>query len=163
MPSPVTIYIDADACPVKQEIYRVAERHALKGVALKVFVVRKSPIAVPRCKDAVAATWPDLFRPSTSFLSSTSLVGWTLKAWMPATSAGMTPWRASSSGVPVRYENVMAGLVPAIHVFLRNAGSGALRLQAPARHCVRRACRKDHPIPDSRRESSGPSRRAASA
>ncbi len=44
----ITIYIDADACPVKQEIYRVAERHALKGVALKVFVVSNSPIAVPR-------------------------------------------------------------------------------------------------------------------
>ena len=45
---PITIYIDADACPVKQEIYRVAERHALKGVSLKVFVVTNSPIAVPR-------------------------------------------------------------------------------------------------------------------
>ena len=33
---------------MKQEIYRVAERHALKGVALKVFVVSNSPIAVPR-------------------------------------------------------------------------------------------------------------------
>jgi uncharacterized protein YaiI (UPF0178 family) len=33
---------------VKQEIYRVAERHALKGTALKVFVVTNSPIAVPR-------------------------------------------------------------------------------------------------------------------
>jgi uncharacterized protein len=44
----ITIYVDADACPVKQEIYRVAERHALKGVALKVFVVSNSPIAVPR-------------------------------------------------------------------------------------------------------------------
>ena len=33
---------------MKQEIYRVAERHALKGVALKVFVVSDSPIAVPR-------------------------------------------------------------------------------------------------------------------
>jgi uncharacterized protein YaiI (UPF0178 family) len=43
-----TIYIDADACPVKQEIYRVAERHALKGAALKVLVVSNSPIAVPR-------------------------------------------------------------------------------------------------------------------
>jgi uncharacterized protein len=46
--NPITLYIDADACPVKQEIYRVAERHALKGVALKVFVVSNSPIAVPR-------------------------------------------------------------------------------------------------------------------
>jgi uncharacterized protein YaiI (UPF0178 family) len=49
-PSPraITIYVDADACPVKEEVYRVAERHALKGVALKVFVVSNSPIAVPR-------------------------------------------------------------------------------------------------------------------
>jgi uncharacterized protein len=45
---PINIYIDADACPVKQEIYRVAERHALKGTALKVLVVTNSPIAVPR-------------------------------------------------------------------------------------------------------------------
>jgi uncharacterized protein YaiI (UPF0178 family) len=44
----ITIYIDADACPVKQEIYRVAERHALKGVDLKVLVVTNTPIAVPR-------------------------------------------------------------------------------------------------------------------
>ena len=44
----IALYIDADACPVKQEIYRVAERHALKGTALKVFVVSNSPIAAPR-------------------------------------------------------------------------------------------------------------------
>ncbi|MGD0025771.1 MAG: YaiI/YqxD family protein [Xanthobacteraceae bacterium] len=44
----ISIYIDADACPVKQEVYRVAERHALKGLGLKVFVVTNSPIAVPR-------------------------------------------------------------------------------------------------------------------
>jgi uncharacterized protein len=44
----ISIYVDADACPVKQEIYRVAERHALKGTSLKVFVVSNSPIAVPR-------------------------------------------------------------------------------------------------------------------
>jgi len=44
----IAVYIDADACPVKQEIYRVAERHAGKGVALKVLVVSNAPIAVPR-------------------------------------------------------------------------------------------------------------------
>ncbi len=44
----ITLLIDADACPVKQEAYRVAERHFLKGVAIKVFVVSNSPIAVPR-------------------------------------------------------------------------------------------------------------------
>jgi uncharacterized protein len=41
--SSITIYIDADACPVKQEVYRVAERHRIK-----VIVVSNSPIAVPR-------------------------------------------------------------------------------------------------------------------
>ena len=38
-----SIYIDADACPVKTEIYRVAERYGLK-----VFVVSNSYINVPR-------------------------------------------------------------------------------------------------------------------
>jgi uncharacterized protein YaiI (UPF0178 family) len=47
-PKPIAIYIDADACPVKPEVYRVAGRHALKGTTLKVFVVSNSPSAVPR-------------------------------------------------------------------------------------------------------------------
>lgn len=38
-----TIYIDADACPVKEEVYRVARRYAMK-----VFVVSNSPIRVPK-------------------------------------------------------------------------------------------------------------------
>jgi uncharacterized protein YaiI (UPF0178 family) len=41
-PQTVTVFIDADACPVKQEVYRVAARHGLK-----VYVVSNSPIAVP--------------------------------------------------------------------------------------------------------------------
>lgn len=40
---PIIIYVDADACPVKDETYRVAERHRLK-----VFVVANSFINVPR-------------------------------------------------------------------------------------------------------------------
>ena len=42
------IFVDADACPVKQEVYRVAERFVRRGTALKVIVVSNSPIAVPR-------------------------------------------------------------------------------------------------------------------
>ena len=42
-PKPITIYVDADACPVKNEVYRVAGRHGIK-----VMVVSNSPIAVPR-------------------------------------------------------------------------------------------------------------------
>jgi uncharacterized protein YaiI (UPF0178 family) len=41
--NPITIHVDADACPVKAEIYKVAERHRLK-----VFIVANSFIAVPR-------------------------------------------------------------------------------------------------------------------
>jgi uncharacterized protein len=42
-PRPIRIFVDADACPVKQEVYRVAERHQLR-----VYVVANSPIQVPR-------------------------------------------------------------------------------------------------------------------
>jgi uncharacterized protein YaiI (UPF0178 family) len=48
MSRPITIYIDADACPVKAEVYRVAERFVRRGTALRVVVVSNSPIAVPR-------------------------------------------------------------------------------------------------------------------
>ncbi|MFG1244768.1 YaiI/YqxD family protein [Xanthobacter versatilis] len=41
--APIALYIDADACPVKEEAYKVAFRHSLK-----VFVVANTPIAVPR-------------------------------------------------------------------------------------------------------------------
>jgi uncharacterized protein YaiI (UPF0178 family) len=47
-PHTISIFVDADACPVKAEVYRVAERHALRQVAIKVFVVSNSPIAIPR-------------------------------------------------------------------------------------------------------------------
>lgn len=40
---PIEIYVDADACPVKAEIYKVAERHRLK-----VYVVANTPISIPR-------------------------------------------------------------------------------------------------------------------
>ena len=39
----IAVYVDADACPVKDETYKVAERHGLR-----VFVVANAFIAVPR-------------------------------------------------------------------------------------------------------------------
>ena len=42
-PRTIRILVDADACPVKAEIYRVAERYRLP-----VFVVSNSLIAIPR-------------------------------------------------------------------------------------------------------------------
>jgi uncharacterized protein len=43
MPGPITIFVDADACPVKDEVYRVAGRYGLK-----VFVVANAFLNVPR-------------------------------------------------------------------------------------------------------------------
>lgn len=43
MNRPIEIMIDADACPVKDEVYRVASRH---GLVTR--VVANKPIAVPR-------------------------------------------------------------------------------------------------------------------
>jgi uncharacterized protein len=60
----ISLYIDADACPVKSEVYRVAERHARKGTALKVFVVSNAPIAVPR--EPFSGGPPDA-KPGTTF------------------------------------------------------------------------------------------------
>jgi uncharacterized protein len=56
-PPALRIYLDADACPVKDETYRVAERYGLK-----VFVVANSPILVPRApgiERIVVAAGPD--------------------------------------------------------------------------------------------------------
>ncbi|GJD49417.1 hypothetical protein OPKNFCMD_2147 [Methylobacterium crusticola] len=43
MPHPIAIYVDADACPVKDEVYRVAGRYGLH-----VFMVANAFINVPR-------------------------------------------------------------------------------------------------------------------
>jgi uncharacterized protein len=42
-PTAIAIYVDADACPVKAEVYRVAERHRVR-----VFVVANSFMQIPR-------------------------------------------------------------------------------------------------------------------
>ena len=52
------IFVDADACPVKDETYRVAARYKLK-----VYVVANSPIFVPRAlgiEGVVVASGPDV-------------------------------------------------------------------------------------------------------
>ena len=51
------IYVDADACPVKDEVYRVAARYGLR-----VFVVANSPIVIPRMPEierVVVGAGPD--------------------------------------------------------------------------------------------------------
>ncbi|WP_409019230.1 YaiI/YqxD family protein [Brevundimonas vesicularis] len=55
---PTTLYIDADACPVKEEVFRVARRYGLK-----VFVVSNSWINIPReslIEQVVVDAGPDI-------------------------------------------------------------------------------------------------------
>jgi uncharacterized protein YaiI (UPF0178 family) len=58
-PAPrLRIFVDADACPVKDEVYRVAARYNLK-----VYVVANSPILVPRApglERVVVESGPDV-------------------------------------------------------------------------------------------------------
>lgn len=56
MSQPVTILVDADACPVKEEVYRVAERHKAH-----VRVVSNSPFRVPVNERVKRVVVPDGF------------------------------------------------------------------------------------------------------
>jgi len=54
----IAVYVDADACPVKDEVYRVAQRYWLH-----VFVVANAPLAVPRepwIERVVVSEGPDI-------------------------------------------------------------------------------------------------------
>jgi uncharacterized protein YaiI (UPF0178 family) len=53
-PSAIRVFVDADACPVKPEIYKVAERYKLK-----VFVVANSFMSVPRSDTLERIMVPD--------------------------------------------------------------------------------------------------------
>ena len=58
MPASIEILVDADACPVKDEVYKVAERHAAK-----VFIVSNSFIRIPRLpfiEQVVVEAGPDV-------------------------------------------------------------------------------------------------------
>lgn len=57
-PETIAIYVDADACPVKAEVYKVAGR-----LGIPVYVVANAAIAVPRdpmVKRIVVAEGPDV-------------------------------------------------------------------------------------------------------
>ena len=52
----IKIYIDADACPVKEEIFRVAKRYSLP-----VYVVSHQPIVVPQVEGILPIVVPQGF------------------------------------------------------------------------------------------------------
>jgi uncharacterized protein YaiI (UPF0178 family) len=115
--APITIYIDADACPVKQEVYRVAERHGLK-----VYVVSNSPIAVPRdplVERVVVAPGMDAAddwiaeratRGAIAVTQDIPLAARVVKAGGIAIAPNGKPFSESSIGMALATRNLMEGL-----------------------------------------------------
>ena len=64
------IYVDADACPVKDEVYRVARRYAIK-----VFVVANSSLFVPREELVELVVVPGGFDAADDWIAERAAVG----------------------------------------------------------------------------------------
>jgi hypothetical protein len=64
------IYVDADACPVKDEVYRVARRYAIK-----VFVVANSSLYVPKEELVELIVVPGGFDAADDWIAERAAVG----------------------------------------------------------------------------------------
>ena len=114
---PIAIYVDADACPVKAEIYRVAERHGLK-----VYVVSNSYMQVPReplIERVVVPGTPDAAddwiaeRVSPGSIVVTAdvpLASRSIKAGAVAIPPSGRPWTEDSIGMALATRNLMDDL-----------------------------------------------------
>jgi uncharacterized protein YaiI (UPF0178 family) len=113
----ITIYVDADACPVKNEVYRVAGRHSTK-----VIVVSNSPIAVPHdplIERVVVAAGPDVAddwiaervgRGDIVITADIPLASRSLKAGAAAIAPNGRPFTADSIGPALATRNLMDSL-----------------------------------------------------
>ena len=118
----IRIFVDADACPVKEEIYRIAERHGLR-----VYVVANSPIQVPRdgmVERVVAAgldaadDWiAERADPAVIVVTNdTPLAGRCLKAGAKVIAANGRAFTDSSIGMALAMRDLMADLRDSGHV-----------------------------------------------
>ena len=116
--NPVTaIYIDADACPVKAEIYRVAERYGLK-----VYVVSNSYLGVPRDPRVELVVVSDGFDAADDWIAERAgpgdivvtadipLADRTLKAGAAVIGNTGVPFTASSIGMAIASRELMSTL-----------------------------------------------------
>ena len=113
----IVIYVDADACPVKQEIFRVAERHGIKVV-----VVSNSPIAIPRSPLVERALVPPGMDKADDYIAERSargaivvtadvpLAARAVKAGAIAIAPNGKPFTADSIGMALATRNLMDGL-----------------------------------------------------
>ena len=113
----IVIYVDADACPVKQEVYRVAARHGIKVV-----VVSNSPIAIPRTPLVERALVPSGLDKADDYIAERSargaivitadvpLAARAVKAGASAIAPNGKPFTADSIGMTLAVRNLMHDL-----------------------------------------------------
>jgi hypothetical protein len=113
----IRIFVDADACPVKNEVYRVAERYGLK-----VFVVANSFMNVPRSEmieRVIVTQGPDVAddwiveRASEADIVITSdvpLAGRSVKKGATVLSPTGKPFDDNSMGLALATRDLMTGL-----------------------------------------------------
>ena len=98
--APIVIFIDADACPVKDEIYKVAARHGLK-----VFVVANAFINAPRdpmIERVVVNATPDA--------ADVPLAARAIKAGADVIAPNGKPFTEASIGMALATRNLMQNL-----------------------------------------------------
>jgi uncharacterized protein YaiI (UPF0178 family) len=117
MPAPIQIYIDADACPVKDEIYKVAQRYGLKT-----YVVSNAFMMIPRSDmiervivDAgpdVADDWiaEHVARGDVAVTNDIPLAERVLKAGGHALAPNGKPFTANSIGAAIAQRSLMEQL-----------------------------------------------------
>jgi uncharacterized protein YaiI (UPF0178 family) len=119
----IRIFVDADACPVKEEVYRIAERHGVR-----VYVVANSPIQVPRDGmvervtvasglDAADDWIAEHADPTVIVVTNdTPLAGRCLKAGAKVIAANGRAFTDSSIGMALAMRDLMADLRDSGHV-----------------------------------------------
>lgn len=130
MTSAIQILVDADACPVKDEIYRVADRH---GVA--VVIVSNSPFRVPIHPLISRVVVSDAFDAADDYIAERAnartvvvtsdilLADRCVKAGAAVVASNGKPFTADSIGAAVATRAIMADL---------RAGMGTENIGGPA-------------------------------
>jgi len=117
MTDAITILVDADACPVKDEIYRVAERHEVAVV-----IVSNSPFRVPDHPLVSRVVVSDAFDAADDYIAERTsvctvvvtsdilLADRCVKAGAAVVAANGKPFTADSIGAAVATRAIMADL-----------------------------------------------------
>ena len=114
--APITIFIDADACPVKDEVYRVAQRYGLKTyvVSNAFMMIPASPLVERVVVDAgpdVADDWiAEHVAPGDVALTDIPLAERVLKAGGHAVAPNGRPFTENSIGSAVAQRALMEQL-----------------------------------------------------